>query len=193
MVLGKKLYQSTAMPSIKIMAVIISVVLLLNLYFQTFSDPVFIKTGSYSFTDIIDFHLKYPEEFIIYLCTIFIPSLYYGFIRGVRFYENGIVINRGLPFFNMNIPYSLITNFEVVNQKHFMSITRKDTEDEYMFTVNNIDRVLAILDQNNIKGDLGAVAKEDQTAHKKLILFFIVFGVVISLLQYSGFIRQLFR
>jgi hypothetical protein len=191
--LGKKLYQSSAMPSIKAMALMISIVLFLNLYFQTFNDPVFIKSGLYLFEDVVKFHLFYPEEFIIYVLTILLPAIYYGFIRGVRFYEKGIIINKGLPFFNMTVPFELIEKFEVINQKHFMSITRKDTEDDYMFSVNQIDRVLAILDQNHITGDLGRTARGDHSAHKKLILFFLIIGILISLLQYSGFIRQLFR
>jgi hypothetical protein len=191
--LGKKLYQSSAMPSIKAMAVIIGVVLFLNLYFQTFNDPSFIRAGLYSFKDVINFHIFYPEGFIIYVLTILLPAIYYGFLRGVRFYEKGIIINKGLPFFNMVVPFESISKFEVINQKHFMSITRKDTEDDYMFSVNQIDRVLAILDQNHISGDLGGSARGDHSAHKKLILFFLVIGIFISLLQYSGFIRQFFR
>ena len=191
--LGKKLYRSTALPSLKLMAVVIPLVLFFNLYFQTNSDEFFLKNYGGGFQDIIDFHLKYPEEFITYFLAALLPSIYYGFIRGVRFYEKGIIINKGLPFFNLYIPYEVIKKYEVINQKHFMSITRKDTEDDYMFTVNNMDRVLAILDQNHIEGNLGGNAKNDQPAHKKLILFFLIAGVLVALLQYSGFIRDLFR
>lgn len=191
--LGKKLYHSTAMPSIKVMAIIISIVLFLNLYFQTFNDKIFIESGSFHFMDVINFHLFYPEGFLLYVLTILIPAIYYGFIRGVRFFEKGMVINKGLPFFNMVIPYESIYRFEIINQKHFMSVTSKDTEDDYMFTVNKMDRVLAILDQNHIQGDLGEAAKQDLSAHRKLILFFLIMGIVVSLIQYSGLIRQFFR
>lgn len=193
MSLGRKLYHSTSMPSIKVMAVLIASVLLLNLFFQTLSDPTFIKEGKGSFEEIFNFHLFYPEEFIIYLFTILFPAIYYGFIRGVSFYENGVVINRGLPFFSLTINYDSIKKYEIINRKYFMSITSKETEDDYMFTINDMDRVLAILDQHHISGDLGKKATSDQAAHKKLVLFFIIVGILVSLLQYSGLIGQLFR
>jgi hypothetical protein len=191
--IGKKLYHSTSMPSIKVMAIMIAGVLFLNLYFQTLSDPAFLNEGKEGFSAIINFHLFYPEEFFLYLITIFLPAIYYGFIRGVSFYENAIIINRGLPFFSLVIPYNSIKKFEIINRKHFMSITNKETEDDYMFTVNDIDRVLAILDQQHISGDLGYKATSDHAAHKKLIFFFVLVGIIVSLLQYSGFVRQLFR
>ncbi len=190
---GKKLYGSTSMPSIKVMAFTISFVLLLNLYYQTFNDPIFIQSGSASFSSVVDFHVFYPEDLILYILTILIPSIYYGFIRGVRFYDSGILINKGLPFFNTFINYSDIKNFEIINKKHFVSIKLKDTEDEFMFTVNSIDRVLAIFDQQHISGDLGAKAKSDSSAHKKLVLIFLVFGIIFALIQHFGLMRFIFR
>ncbi len=193
MELGKKLYQSSAMPAIKSMAILISITLFLNLYFQTYSDPTFLKENTSGFKAIVNFHTMYPAEFLLYFFAVLVPAIYYGFIRGVRFFEHGMVINRGLPFFNMVVDYATIEKYEMINQKHFLAITRKDTEDEYMFSVNKIDRALAILDQHHIKGLLGKEAKTDQGAHKKLFIIFIFVGIVMALIQYSGFIRQFFR
>ncbi|MBT4722173.1 hypothetical protein HOB30_00255 [Candidatus Falkowbacteria bacterium] len=181
------------MASIKLISVVISCILLLNLYFQTTSDPLFQKIGKSGFEAILSFHFKYPEGLILYALTIFLPALYFGFIRGVRFHENGVIINRGLPFFNMMIPYDVIERFEIIDQKYYMAIFRKDTEDEYMFTINDIDRVLAIFDQHHIKGDLGQRSKPDKSAHLKLVLFFMLAGILLAIFQYSGFLNQVLR
>lgn len=175
------------------MAMLISIVLLLNLFFQTFGDEAFQKMGDLSLMGVIKFHIFYPYELIMYLCTIFIPAIYYSFIRGVRFHEHGIIVNRGLPYFNFTILYKDISKYEILQSNHFLSITSMVTEDDYMFTVNDLDRVLAILDQHNINGDLGKSAAGDRAAHKKLALFILIVGVLVSLIQYSGFIRQFFR
>ncbi len=192
-VLGKKLYQSRAMPIIKLVAVLIAVILLLNLYFQTYSDPIFIKTGQEGIGAVFKFHFKYPQEFFVYLLAVLFPAIYYGFIRGVRFFENALVINRGLPFFNMAIAYEKIAKYEIISQKHLLAIRRKDTEDDYMFTVNRVDRVVAILDQHSIPGELGTEARIDKSARRKLAVIFIGVGILMALIQYSGFVRQFLR
>lgn len=175
------------------MAISISMVLILNLYYQTFNDPTFLSQEERDFTAVVSFHLFYPQELILYLLSILLPSIYYGFIRGVRFFEGGVLINRGLPFFNIYINYSDIKNFEIIHKKHFISIKLKETEDDHLFTVNDIDRVLAIFDQQHIQGDLGGKARPDQSAHKKLILIFLVCGILFSLVQYFGLARFIFR
>jgi hypothetical protein len=119
--------------------------------------------------------------------------MYYGFIRGASFHENGVIINKGLPFFNTIIFYKDIEGYEVIHPKFFMSIRHKLTEDEILFSINSIDRVVAILDQQGISGNLGERVKTDFNTHKKLILFFLISGVVVGLVQYSGIVRSLFR
>ncbi|MAX66239.1 MAG: hypothetical protein CME66_04825 [Halobacteriovoraceae bacterium] len=193
MSLGKKLYKSKAMVSVQFVIDFIACILFLNLYFQTFKDPLFIKHFTPQFNDVLDFHLMYPQNLIVYLMAVLTPAIYYGHIRGVVLYEKGIVINRGLPFFNMAIPYSMIEKYEVIYKKYFISIKRKDTQDEYMFTVRNIDRAVAIFDQQGIKGDLGHASAGHINSHKKLIFIFFVLGVLISLVQYSGFVGEIFR
>jgi hypothetical protein len=193
MLLGLRLYKSTAIATIKLMSIVISVVLILNLYFQTYNDTVFMEKGLSGFNDVIKFNLFYPEEFITYLLFILTPTMYYGFIRGVSFHENGVIINKGLPFFNSMIFYKEIESYEVIHPKFFMSIKHKLTEDEILFSINSVDRVVAILDQQGISGDLGGKATTDFNTHKKLILFFLMSGIVVGLIQYSGIVRSLFR
>lgn len=191
--LGKKLYKTTALFSIKVMSVMTSVVLLLNLYFQTYNDIVFTKQNVSGFKSILEFNLFYPEELIIYLLFILFPCAYYGFIRGAIFYENGVVINRGLPFFNTTVLYKNISKYEIIHPKYFMSVKNRETEDEILFSINSVDRVVAIFDQNNINGILESTIKKDFKTHKKLILFFVLSGVIVGFIQYSGVIRELFR
>jgi hypothetical protein len=101
--LGQKIYTTKTIFSIKLMAGIACVVLLINLYYQTFNDPEYTEYMIKGFSQVVSFHLKYPYDILSYLFFIFIPSIYYSFIRGAVFYENGIIINRGFPFYNNTI------------------------------------------------------------------------------------------
>lgn len=168
-------------------------ILFLNLWFQTLKNSHFKELGYSTIQDVFLYHWLYPEELILYLITVLIPTIYYGFIRGVRFFEKGIIFNRGLPFFNTTVLYKDIKNYEVVNPKYLISIKVKVTEDEHMFSLSKVDRVVAILDQSGIQGDLGTGHASDHVAKKKLILFFFIFGVLAALTQYSGVIRYLFN
>lgn len=196
---GKRLYHSTGILTIKLLAALISSILFLNLNFQTLVSEHFnsfvMEEGLDSagkFWQVLQYHMVYPEEYIFFAVTVLLPAIYYGFIRGVTFYQKGVSINRGLPFFKMSVPYDQIKNYEIIHPKFFLAITHKETGDDIMFTVNDVDRVLAILDQFGIQGDLGKKARIDHGAHVKLLLFFIFSGVLMALVQYSGWIRSLF-
>ena len=70
-----------------------------------------------------------------------------------------------------------------------MSITRTDIEDELLFTIRDADRAIAILDQHNIKGDLGQESSElVAPIRRKVIIGFIIFGIAVSIMQYTGLI-----
>lgn len=193
MLLGKRLYKTTAIGTIKLLSVVVSIVLFLNLYFQTFNDPVFLSKNLSTIREVFSFHLFYPEELITYILFLFCPTMYYGFVRGTSFHENGIVINKGLPFFNTFILYKDISHYEVIHSKYLMAIHHRLSDDDILFSVNSIDRVVAILDQQGIQGDLGGKIKADFYAHKKLIMFFIFSSLIVGFLQYSGLVRSLFR
>jgi hypothetical protein len=193
MYLGKKVYQSRAIGSVRLTIILLSFILLLNLFFQTMSDPHFLERGDNSLASILSFHWFYPQEIIIYLLTVLIPTLYYSFIRGVRFFEKGVIYNKGLPFFNSTILYRDIEKYEVVHPKYLLAITEKETKDAHLFSISQLDRVVALLDQSGIKGDLGSYSVSDHSAKKKLILLFFIFGVFTALIQYSGVVRYLFR
>ena len=198
--LGKKIYRSSSILTVKIIAVLIFSILFLNLNFQTLTSAEFNqfiseqnieKVGKIS--QVLKFHWVYPDEYLFFFITVFLPAIYYGFVRGVSFHERGVLINKGLPFFNSVVLYDQILHYEIIHPKFFLAIRQKDTGDDILFTVNDVDRVLAILDQNNISGDLGVKAKRDASAHQKLLIFFMASGVMMALIQYSGFIRGLFR
>ncbi len=191
--LGKKIYRSSSLGSIKVVVLSIFFILLFNAYFQTYSDPTFREMGHINFRGVINFHFKYPHELILFILTVLIPCFYYTFVRATLFFEKGVVINRGLPFFRMILKYDQINYYEIIHPKSLVSVRVKETEDDYMFSVKDMDRVLAIFDQNNIKGDLGQKARVDKSSHLKLAMIIILIGILISIIQYLGLVRVIFR
>lgn len=196
--IGKRLYRSTALPHFKLVFILIAVWVFINLYFKTFSDPDFIARGGIELKDVFQFHYVYPTQFIGFFFGTLIPAIYYAFFRGIVFFEDGIVINRGIPFFNHCVKYSDIESFKVIHPKYLMSVKRKDVGEELLFTIKEIDRAIAIFDQHNIKGDLGTsdLAKSI-TVSRKAVIISVIFGVIVSILQYTGIMieinRYLFR
>lgn len=201
MSLGKKLYHSTAITSVKVVAVMMIGVLFMNLIYQTigqdhfqlYLDRLALTNHDITFGLIMSYHGQYPEELILYFLTIFFPAIYYGFIRGVTFYEKGLKVNRGLPYFFTKISYDQIESFQIVHRRHLMSIIIKETKDEMLFSVRNMDRVLAIFDQNGISGKLQNDDTKSTNAPLKLVMFFFIIAMAIAFVQYSAVIRNLFR
>ncbi len=192
--LGKRLYKSTALKEFKLVYMGIAALLLVNLVLQTYSNTLFVENFAKSFSGVVDFHLKYPEDFLIYCFTILFPAIYYSFIRGIVFYEKGMTINRGFPFFNRSFLYSNISKFKIIHPKYLMGVKRSDIDEEFVFTIRNIDRVVAILDQQNISGSLGKEKLEKtMTVNKKLVIFFALFGTLLFVIQHFGGFAKLLR
>lgn len=196
--IGKKLYRSTALPQFKIAFILIAAWVFTNLYFKTFSDPDFLGGGDTTFKAVVNFHVQYPVQVIGFFFMTLMPAVYYAFLRGIYFFEEGMVINRGLPFLNHCVKYNDIESFKIIHAKYLMSLKRKDVEEELLFSIREIDRVIAIFDQHGIQGDLKSQFDENSLSiNKRTVIFFLVFGVVVSAMQYSGFIisinRWLFR
>tara|TARA_B100000212_G_scaffold341655_1_gene325490 strand:+ start:1349 stop:1936 length:588 start_codon:yes stop_codon:yes gene_type:complete len=192
--LGKRLYKSTALKEFKLVYMGIAALLLVNLVLQTYSNTLFVENFAKSFSGVVDFHLKYPEDFLIYCFTILFPAIYYSFIRGIVFYEKGMTINRGFPFFNRSFLYSNISKYKIIHPKYLMGVKRSDIDEEFVFTIRNIDRVVAILDQQNISGSLGKEKLEKtMTVNKKLVIFFALFGTVLFVIQHFGGFAKLLR
>jgi hypothetical protein len=192
--IGKKLYRSTALLQFKLVFIAIALWVLVNLYFKTYSDPDFLAKGAGSFRDVIDFHMVYPVQVIGYILGTLIPALYYAFFRGIVFFEKGLVVNKGLPFLNNSIRYDDVESFRIVHPKYLMSLKRKDTSDEVLFTLRDMDRVIAIFDQQGITAHLGEAREVHTfTLSKKIVVFSLLFGVLVSVLQYTGVIIDINR
>lgn len=196
--IGKKLYRSTALPHFKVAFILIGAWILINLYYKTFSDPDFIAMGDITFQGVLNFHRDYPVQVIGYFFGTFLPAIYYAFVRGIVFFEDGIVINRGLPFLNHCVKYKDIESFKILHNKYLMSLKRKDVDEELLFTIRDIDRAVAIFDQHAIQGDLKSQFDEKNiTVSRRTIIYFLVFGIIVSVIQYSGLMiainRYLFR
>jgi hypothetical protein len=192
--LGKILYCSRLFVPVRLLIAAVCIFLFMNIFFQTKGDPGFIATGGGGIQEMIMFHLKHPQEIITYLFLFVFPSIYYGFIRCNRFYEKGVMVNKGLPFFNEFIPYENIGSYQVVHTKYLLSLYKKGTGEEYLFTVKDIERILAILDQNHIEGKL---KQEMNLSHfygqKKFVYAIVLAGVVTFLVQYFNLAYYFWR
>lgn len=192
--LGKKLYTSRSFWIFKILYLSVAALLLFNLLLQTFYDPTFVNNFNGTFSDVLSFHLKYPQEIIIYILTIFFPALYYSFFRSLRFYETAIIMNRGLPYFNRVLPYNSIDSYKLIHPKYLMGVKRSDCNDEFVFTIKDHDRAIAIFDQHGIKGDLGNTTYQNTvTTSKKLLVFFLGFSALMFIVQYFGLVGYFLR
>ena len=176
---GHKIYKSKSAKTIKLLAFISILVLLLNLYFQTFYDPAFMKLYRGEFLDVIHFHMKYPYDALSYIFFILLPFLYYSFFRGNTFFENVVVINRGLPFYNKVIEYKDIENFEIIHARLMVAIKLKDGK-QYVFGVSDVDRVISIFDKNNIKGDLRDQHTIKFTINSMIMVFIMIMAASVA-------------
>jgi hypothetical protein len=188
--LGKKLYK-TSMLNIFRLGIFALVLFFFNdFYLDTFTYEKFQVLRRFKFLDVFDYHLKYPREFISFFCLILIPAFYYSLIRGVRFYEKGFIYNRGLPFFNKAIIYSDIKTYKLLHPNKAISI-HSNNGDVFVIADNTAERVIAILDQHNIQGDL---AQDDYVRlisnYKKFLLMVIGFTVFVFVIKRLGLLQS---
>jgi hypothetical protein len=189
--IGKKIYKTSLLPVIRVILLLIFLFLLSQFFFETFYIEGFVGD---SLKDVLRYHLTYPHELIVFCFTVVIPTLYYGFFRGTVFCDNGILINRGLPFFNHKIFYKEISSYKIVHPHFLIMLHRKETGDELLLSVSDIERVLSILDQNGIAGVLGENEfSKAITGHKNFLVVLIFFAVTIFVVQRFGLFRLLFH
>jgi hypothetical protein len=191
--LGKTYYKTSTLLSIRLLIMMVVCLLVYNIYHETFHDPDFIDRGLSSFRDVIDFHLMYPETIILFGILILGPAQYYGFHRGTVFKQNGIIHNRGIPFWNKKHAYTEIKEFKIINPKDMIALVTTSGQ-EYFILTSDINRVISLLDQHGVKSNL------DQTKYrnainfqKRIVTWILVVGVGIYLMQYFGVARLLFR
>jgi hypothetical protein len=153
---------------------------------DTYTYEKFQAVGRFKVLDVIEYHYRYPNEFITFFLIIIVPAFYYAFIRGVRFHEKGFVFNRGLPFMNRTVLYTDVKIYKLLHPNYVASIHTHKGED-FLIADNSMERVIAILDQHNIQGDL---ARSDYanliTNFKKFVLVVLSFTMVIFILKKLG-------
>jgi hypothetical protein len=170
--LGKKLYRTGMLNMFRLIILAIVVFFLNDFILNTYTYEKFQADGRLKIIDVIQYHYKYPYEFITFIFLIIAPAIYYTLIRGVRFHEKGFVFNRGVPFMSKRILYSDVKKYKMLHPNHILTIHTQNGE-VYIIADNTVERVIAILDQHNIQGDL---ARDDYT---NLITNFIKFIMVV--------------
>ena len=188
--LGKKLYKTSMLNVFKLVILAVVVFFTNDFILDTYTYEKFQAIGRFKILDVLNYHYRYPNEFITFFLIVLVPAIYYAFIRGVRFCEKGFVFNRGLPFMNKEVLYTDVKDYKLLQPNHVITIhTQKG--DVFVIADNNIERVIAILDQHNIKGDL---ARDDYSRlimnAKKFIIVVLTFTLVVFLLKKFGLLPR---
>lgn len=184
--LGKKLYKSSMMNIFRLIILAIVIFFLNDFILDTYTYEKFQADGRFKIIDVIQYHYSYPQEFITFFFLILVPAFYYSLIRGVRFHEKGFVFNRGLPFMNTKVYYDEVKTYKLLHPKHIVTIhTHKGGV--FLIADNSVERIIAILDQHNIQGDL---ARDDYanliTNFRKFIIIVLSFTLVVFILKKLG-------
>lgn len=184
--LGKRLYKTGMLNIFRVIILALVVFFLNDFILDTYTYDNFIADGRYKIINVIEYHYKYPYEFITLFFLLLAPAFYYSLVRGARFFEKGFSINFGFPFMNKTVLYGDVKNYKLLHPKNVLTIHTKDSE-LYLVVDNNIERVIAILDQHNIQGDLGQsdFAKLINTA-RKFFIWGVSFFIAIFVLKKLG-------
>lgn len=175
--LGKRLYKTGMLNIFRLIVLAIVIFFTNDFILDTYTYEKFQAGSRFKLLSALEYHYKYPYEFIMFFLLVLAPAFYYSLVRGARFFEKGFSINFGFPFMNKEVHYPDVKNYKLLHPKNVLTIHTKDNE-LYLVVDNNIERVVAILDQHNIQGDLSQsdFAKLINTGRK----FFIV-GVSFTL------------
>jgi hypothetical protein len=184
--LGKRLYKTGMLNIFRLIILAIVIFFLNDFILETYTYEKFQAVGRFKILDVLEYHYKYPYEFATFFALIIGPAFYYALIRGVSFHEKGFVFNRGLPFMNKSVPYSEVKTYKLLHPKHVVTIHTKNS-DVYLIADNSVERVIAILDQHNIQGDL---ARDDYakliTNFRKFVIAVLAFTVFVFVIKKIG-------
>lgn len=174
--LGKKIYKTSMLNFFRVLLLAIVIFFINDLYLETLATPKFWEllkdnTVTGRTATFFSYNYKYPADFISFFLLIIVPAIYYGFIRGVSFHEKGFSFNRGLPFMTQKVMYEDVKSYKLLHAKLSISINTKNG-DAFVVNDNAVERVIAILDQHNIQGDL---ANEEYVKIFKFIKSAIIF------------------
>lgn len=188
---GKRLYKTSMLNFFRLILLAIVIFFFNDFYLETITTPKFwemIRSQAFSekLLTFFRYHYQYPGEFISFFFTVIVPAVYYGFIRGVRFHEKGFIFNRGIPFMDSKIVYADVKTYKLLHPKLAISIHTKAGE-AFVIADNTVERVIAILDQHNIPGDL---AQDDYvrlfTNIKRILIFVVSFVVLLFVVRKLG-------
>lgn len=191
--LGKKLYKTSMLNLFRLAVLAVVIFFFSDFYLETITAPKFqtmmIEASTQGFLarvlTFFRYHYQYPRDLIAFLGTIIVPAVYYAFIRGVRFHEKGFAFNRGIPFLNHVISYEDVKRYKLFHPKYAISMHLKNG-DSFVIADNSVERVIAILDQHNIPGDLGDDYTKIFTNFKRVVLFVLCFTVLLFLIRKLG-------
>src|SRR5690606_3806489 len=94
--------------------------------------------------------------------------------------------NGGVPFMNRGLLYEEIETYKLLHPNMALSIHTKKGE-VLVVADNNLERVIAILDQHNIKGDLGSTEFARLLGnYRRFIIGASIFTLVLFLLKKFG-------
>ncbi len=185
--LGKKLYKTSMLNLFRLVVLAIVVFFVNDFILETYTYEKFQADGRFRIIDVVQYHYRYPFEAVSFLFLIIIPALYYAFIRGAVFCETGFRFNRGLPFMNREVRYEDVKTYKLLHPQHIIAIHTK-AGDVFLIADNSVERVIAILDQHNIFGDL---ARDDYANllmnFRKFVLVVLSFSVIVFTLKKLGF------
>jgi hypothetical protein len=184
--LGKRLYKTSMLNGFRLIILAITIFFFHDFYLETFTYEKFQVLGRFKIFDVFGYHYKYPAEFMTFFFLIIIPAIYYSFIRGVKFCEKGFYFNRGLPFLNRAVLYSDIKTYKLLHPRKAITIHAHKGE-VYVIADNDVGRVIAILDQHNIQGDLN----QDEYVrlimnYRKFVMIVVGFTILLFTLKKLG-------
>lgn len=179
--------------SYRVIIWVVVIILFLNLMFKTLTDSDFINWGGKGLSQVFTYHYRYPEEIIIFILFTLLPAIYYTVIRGNVFYEFGLTVNKGMPFLNQKVMYDRVENYNVANFKNLVVLKTKSDMEVYLQS-HDTQRIIGILDQHEIKGDLGKRESiESKSSNRKLFIVFVMFSILVFLFQHFGWTKYLVR
>jgi hypothetical protein len=185
--LGKKLYKTSMLNLFRLVILAILMFFLNDFILDTYTYEKFQADGRFKIVDVIQYHYRYPAEAVTFFFLLIVPAVYYAFVRGVGFHEKGFRFNRGLPFMNRDVPYEDVKTYKLLHPQHIITIHTKKG-DVFLIADNRVERVIAILDQHNIPGDL---ARDDYanliTNFRKFVIVVLSFTVIVFTLKKFGF------
>lgn len=196
--LGKRLYKTSMLNIFRLMVFGVVLFFVNDFYLETITNSTYQQMALPGapflarFANFWNYVYKYPTDFVNLVVIVVIPAIYFAFIRGVRFHEKAFVFNKGVPFVDTRVEYQDVKSYKLLHPKQAIWLTTKGG-DSFIIADNNVERVIAILDQHNVTGDLAV----DQyvkivSNYKRFIMFLVVaFFIIFAIRKLGAFLTNL--